>query len=812
MKISYDWLKEYIDFDIDINEAAQILTDTGLEVESTDTGTSGPADWDTLIVGEILTKDQHPNADRLSVVTVNIGTKDALNIVCGAPNVEVGQKVVLAQVGTVFNDDKGETLKIRKSKIRGEESVGMLCSEVELGTGKDHSGIMVLDDGIEAGTRMQDVVNVRVGGGVLEIGLTPNRSDGASHIGVARDLVAAYGLNNKAQLIKPAVDAFKVDSNDLPIEVVVEDEDACPRYSGVSLSGIKVQESPDWLKSRLVSIGLKPINNIVDVTNFVLHETGQPLHAFDIDKIKGGKVVVKKFNRERKFVTLDSVEQNLSVDDLMICNDAEPMCIAGIFGGLDAGVSDSTTSIFIESAYFNPVSIRKTAKRHGLNTDASFRYERGADPNITLYALKRAALLIQDICGAKVASELVDIYPSPVPNTEIEFSFSNCDRLIGKAIDHDTIKKIFISLEMEVADKSKDKLMVSVPPFKADVLREVDLIEEVLRIYGYNNVEEPLKMNSSLVISSDFEEEAVQNEISDLLSGNGFKEMISNSLTKSGYYDGKSDFDTKENVELLNPLSSDLNMLRKSLLFGGLEAMTYNLNRKYENLKFYEYGSLYHKKENKYHEETHLSLLALGNVVGASWNSKNEAINYFYLKGIINVMLDKLGLELNEFATQECASELYESGLDFMLKEQVLISIGSVNTGVLKEFDIHQEVIGCDVNWSRLMGVIKDKSITYKAVPKFPGVKRDLSLLIDNDVVFSEVRSISLGVDNQILKDVHLFDSFKGDNVPKGKKYYGLSFQFQDDEQTLTDKRVEVVMEKMIDTLLSEFSASIRGL
>ncbi|NQY09343.1 MAG: phenylalanine--tRNA ligase subunit beta [Flavobacteriales bacterium] len=810
MKISYDWLKEYINFDIDINEAARILTDTGLEVESIEEGGSGPADWDTLVVGEVLTKTQHPNADRLSCLTVNVGGEEPLAIVCGAPNVEAGQKVVLAQVGTVFNDGKGDSLKIKKSKIRGEESFGMLCSEVELGIGTDHSGIMVLDASIAAGAKVEDVVEIKTDGGSVEIGLTPNRSDATSHIGVARDLVAAYSLNNSAELIRPSVDNFKVDSNDSAIEVIVEDQDACPRYSGVSLSGIKVGESPEWLKNRLISIGLNPINNIVDVTNFVLHETGQPLHAFDIDKIKGKKIVVKKHDAERKFVTLDSVERTLDVADLMICNESDPMCIAGVFGGLDSGVSSGTTSIFIESAYFNPVTVRKTAKRHGMNTDASFRYERGADPNITVFALKRAVLLIQEICGAKVTSEIVDVYANPIANAEIDFSYANCDRLIGKSIERETIKKIFGLLEIDVVEENAEGLKVSVPPFRADVLREVDLIEEVLRIYGYNNVEDPAKMNSSLVVSDPSIDEEIQNEIADLLSNNGFKEMMSNSLTKSGYYDGKPDFEASENVELLNPLSSDLNIMRKSLLFGGLEAIAYNINRKYANIKSYEFGALYHKRNGKYQEEKHLSILATGDVVNASWNAKKERVNYFYLKGILNSVLSKLGLDLGSLKTKECTSGLYQGGLNSLYKKRLLVSIGNIDSGVLKEFDIDGAVVGADINWTYLMEAIKDKSVKYKVVSKFPGAKRDLALLINSEVEFSEVQKIALGVDNNILKDVSLFDVFEGGNVPKGMKSYGLSFQFQDEKQTLTDDRVEEVMSKLIDTYQSKLSAEIR--
>ncbi|NQY67568.1 MAG: phenylalanine--tRNA ligase subunit beta [Flavobacteriales bacterium] len=813
MKISFDWLKEYINFDIDINEAARILTDTGLEVESIDEGISGPENWDTLIVGEVLSKDQHPNADRLSCLKVAIGNGDDIAIVCGAPNVDAGQKVVLAQVGTVFNNDKGDSLKIKKSKIRGEESFGMLCSEVELGIGTDNSGIMVLDSSIATGTSVKEIVNSSTGGGSLEIGLTPNRSDATSHIGVARDLIAAISLEKEVELVLPSVEAFKVTDNSLPVEVTVEDNNACPRYSGVTISDIKIEESPSWLKTRLLTIGLKPINNVVDITNFVLHETGQPLHAFDYSKIEGGKVVVKKFDSEVKFETLDGVERKITPADLMICNVLAPMCIAGVFGGSESGVSDSTTSIFLESAYFNPVSVRKTAKRHGLNTDASFRFERGADPNITLFALKRAAILITEICGGKVSSEIVDIYPNPISDFEIEFSYKNCDRLIGKSIERETIKKIFRSLEIVITSETEEGLSLSVPPLRADVIREVDLIEEVLRIYGYNNIEDPAKMNSSLVVSDASIQEKIQDEISDMLGGNGFKEIMSNSLTKADYYSNKAGFNANENVEMLNPLSSDLNVLRKTLVFGGLEAVAYNVNRKYDSLKLYEFGSVYQKEGEKYKEERHLLLLSTGNTVTPSWNASKTPVDYFFLKGIVSGLFTKLGFQIEDLMMQECNSSLFAGGVELLERDTTLASIGRVNESVLKEFGISQNVIGCTINWTNLLKASAAKSIKYKQVPKFPGVQRDLAIVISPNITFADLRKACLASDNKILKDITLFDLYIDKKDSSGNKSCGLRFKFQDEKQTLTDEQVQKVMDKIFGILQSgKINATIKGL
>ncbi len=818
MKLSYNWLKEYIDLDVDPVELSAILTDIGLEVEGFEEFQSVKGGLEGCVIGEVITCEKHPNADKLSVTTVNIGDK-VLPIVCGAPNVARGQKVVVATVGTTLYDGE-EAFKIKKAKIRGEVSEGMICAEDELGLGTSHDGIMVLPDEVTPGTPAARFFDIKKDY-VYEIGLTPNRGDAASHIGSARDLVAGlnrYFNTRKYHLKLPDVSGFKVESHDLDIEVIVKDTDACPRYSGITLKDIEVKASPDWLKMRLESIGIRPINNVVDITNFVLHETGHPLHAFDADKIKGRKVVVQKMPDQTPFVTLDEVERKLHVDDLMICNEEEGMCIAGVFGGAASGVTDKTTSVFLESAYFDPKHIRKTSKRHVLQTDASFRFERGADPNITLYALKRAALLIKALAGGTISSEIKDVYPQPVEKWTIEVSYAHVDRLIGNIIDRNIIKEIVQDLEMEIVEENAEGLKLLIPTFKTDVLREVDVIEEILRIYGYNNVKFEDKIHSSVSLRQKPDLEKLQNEISDYLVGQGFSEIMNNSLTKSEYITKSRFFDEKYNVSLLNPLSKDLDILRQSLLFGGLEAIAYNQNRKINDLKLFEFGKTYRKKDDydknrgikNYHEEKHLTLWATGRLEPENWNAANHRADFFFVKGLLTAIFEKLGIDEDRLQIDDVQGGGFDYGLEFKKGEKTVAQTGALHTEIRKQTGVKNEIFVLDIHWDEIIRLIPRHDIQYVPVAKYPSVRRDLALVLDKDIRFETLKNLAFRTEKKLLKSVGIFDVYEGDKVPEGKKSYALSFVLQDENKTLTDKVIDKVMRRLQQTFEKELGATLR--
>ena len=818
MKLSYNWLKQYLDLDIDPHELSTILTDIGLEVEGMEKFQSVKGGLEGVVIGEVLTCEQHSNADKLSVTTVNVGDK-TLPIVCGAPNVAAGQKVLVATVGTILYDGDNE-FKIKKAKIRGEVSEGMICAEDELGLGTSHDGIMVLPEDAPAGKPAKEYIQIEEDW-VYEIGLTPNRSDAASHIGSARDLVA--GLNQlknsrKYKLNIPSVDDFKVDNHDLDIDVIVEDTEACPRYSGITISGIEVKESPEWLQNRLKAIGLRPINNIVDITNFVLHETGHPLHAFDAAKIKGNKVVIKKLPSDTPFVTLDEMERKLHPHDLMICNVEEGMCIAGVFGGADSGVTDKTTSVFLESAYFDPTHIRKTSKRHTLQTDASFRFERGADPNITIYALKRAAMLMKEIAGGTISSEIKDVYLNPINDWTVDIDLDRINNLIGKKIEKDTVINILQDLEIKILENSGNKLKCLVPTFKVDVKREVDIVEEILRIYGYNNVDIPEKVNISVNIRKKPDPEKIQNIISDYLTGQGFVEIMNNSLTKSEYIINNKEFDQDHSVELLNPLSKDLDILRQTLLFGGLEVINYNQNRKTNDLKIFEFGKIYQRKSaaekgtglKNYREEKRVAIFMTGRVEPENWNANNSKADFYTLKGITESILNRLGIERPNLSLEETGNSNFAYSFDYKINGKVLLSVAEADKKLLKQFDIKQPVYIADINWELMLSLIPRHDLTYKPLSKFPSVRRDLALVVDKDISFGQLKEIAFKAEKKLLKDVGIFDVYEGDKIEKGKKSYALSFILMDENKTLTDKIIDKTMKRLLQAFEKEAGAHLR--
>jgi phenylalanyl-tRNA synthetase beta chain len=819
MKISYNWLKQYINLDVTPEIASKVLTDIGLEVEGTEEFQSVKGGLKGVVVGEVITCERHANADKLSVTTVDIGTENLLPIVCGAPNVAAGQKVLVATVGTrLYSGD--ELFEIKKSKIRGEVSEGMICAEDELGLGTSHDGIMVLPAEIKTGTPASEYFQIEQDV-IFEIGLTPNRADAASHIGVARDLAA--GLNReyntqKYQLKLPEVSSFAVENTSLNIEVEVLDAEACPRYSGVTLSGITIQDSPSWLKEKLMRIGLRPVNNIVDVTNYVLHETGQPLHAFDADKITGSKVVVSKLSVDTLFTTLDGEERKLNGNDLMICNAQEGMCIAGVFGGLTSGVTQQTTSIFLESACFDSRHIRKTSKSHGLQTDASFRFERGADPNITLYALKRAILLMKELAGGHVSSEIKDVYPQPVLPMEVAISYAHVDRLIGKSIERPIIKTILNDLEISVLEEGETGLLLSVPTFKVDVTREVDIIEEILRIYGINNIDSDGKLHTSLNIRQKPDVEKIQQVIADYLVGQGMVEMMNNSLTRAEYAGLSGDIEATSNVELLNPLSKDLNVMRQSLLFGGLEVIAYNVNRKENNLKLFEFGNVYQKKADydasrgvkNYHEEKHLLIMAAGNVNEEIWNSIQRKVGFYDVKSWVEALIIRLGIDRQRITLEEPASGDLHEVLHFKLGDKLLARVGSVGKKLLQSMDIKQEVFVAEMNWTLALKQVRVNALTYTPVSKFPSVRRDLALLLDKEIQFSTLQNAALQAEKKLLRSVNVFDVYEGEKIQAGKKSYALSFILEDSEKTMTDKVIEKTMGKIQQTLKHQFNAELR--
>ena len=808
MKISYNWLKQFIKTDWSPEKTGELLTDLGLEIEGIEPFQSVKGALEGIVVGEVLTCNQHPNADRLKVTTVTIGKGEPLYIVCGAPNVAVGQKVPVATIGSTLYTDKGEAWTIKKGKIRGEESHGMICAEDEIGLGTSHDGIMVLDKALEVGTLLSKVFNVE-NDHVFEIGLTPNRADAMSHYGVARDLKA--GLLQKEinkELITPSVSAFHVDNRTLKIDVDVKNKDLAPRYCGVTISGLKVTESPTWLQNRLKAIGITPKNNVVDVTNYVLHELGQPLHAFDAVKIKGNKVVVKTMPKGTKFITLDEVERELHEEDLMICDAEKPMCIAGVFGGITSGVTENTTSIFLESAYFNPISIRKSAKRHGLNTDASFRFERGIDPNITEYALKRAALLILEVAGGEITSDVVDLYPKKIEDYQVRLSFDNAKKLIGEEIPRDIIKRILTSLEIKVNNVTETGLGLTIPAYRNDVTREADVIEEILRVYGYNNIKTTEKLNASISKTSRFEDYKLQNVIGEQLVAQGFFEILSNSLTSSKYISLTEQLREEHNVEILNPLSKDLSVLRQSLLFSGLEAMSYNINRKRDDLKLFEYGKTYHCYNGNREEHKHLSVFITGNRFADRWTAPIKKSDFFFLKGTITAVLERLGI--TRFKSSPTDNAVFSEGLSLLYGKTKLVDFGLVHKKILKHFDIAQEVLYADFYWDHILDLVKHNTIIFKELPKYPEVRRDFALLLDEQISFEQINTIAKQTEKQLLKEVDLFDVYQGKNLPKGKKSYAVSFIIQDENKTLTDKQIDKIMSKLKANFEEQLGAELR--
>ena len=808
MKISYNWLKQFINIDWDAEKTGELLTDLGLEIEGIDTYESIKGGLKGIVIGEVLTCVQHPNADRLKVTTVDIGADAPVQIVCGAPNVATGQKVPVATIGTTLYTTEGEAWKIKKGKIRGEESHGMICAEDELGLGESHDGIMILDTKLKVGTFASKVFEIE-NDEIFEIGLTPNRADAMSHHGVARDLKA--GLLQKeiqSELITPSVSSFHVDARSLKIDVDVQDKENAPRYCGVTITGLKVDVSPSWLQHRLKSIGLSPINNIVDITNYVLHELGQPLHAFDANKITGNKIEVKTCNAGTKFTTLDDVERVLHEDDLMICDAEKPMCIAGVFGGINSGVTEGTTSIFLESAYFKPVSVRKTAKRHGLNTDASFRFERGIDPNITEYALKRAALMIVKIAGGEISSDISDTYVNKINDFEVRLSFDNAKKLIGEEIPRETIKSILTSLEIKVNNVTETGLGLTIPAYRNDVQREADIIEEILRVYGYNNVGTTEKLIASISNSNRFEDYKLQNIIGNQLASQGFYEIMANSLTTPKYMELTEQLNADYNVEMLNPLSNDLSVMRQSLLFSGLEAVCYNINRRRCDLKLFEFGKTYHQYPDKREEDKHLSLFVTGNISEERWNTSATPSNFFYLKGTLETILQRLGL--NRLKSSPIKSDVFSEGMSFSLGKKNIVDFGLVKKSVLKHFGISQNVLFADFNWDNVLEMAKHNSIKFKPIPKYPEVRRDFALLVDNTVSFDDIYTIAKQTEKQLLKNVNLFDVYEGENLPESKKSYAVSFILQDEHKTLTDKQIDKIMSKLQSNFESKLGAELR--
>lgn len=808
MKISYNWLKQFINTDWPAEQTGELLTDLGLEIEGIDEFQSVKGGLDGVVVGEVLTCVQHPNADRLKLTTVDIGAKTPLQIVCGAPNVAKGQKVPVATIGTTLYTAEGEAWTIKKGKIRGEVSEGMICAEDELGLGSSHDGIMILDPKLKVGLACAELFEVE-NDQVFEIGLTPNRADAMSHFGVARDLKA--GLIQKdihLELITPSVSSFHVDNRGLKIDVDVKDKDKCPRYCGVTISGIKVNESPQWLQNRLKAIGLSPINNIVDSTNYVLHELGQPLHAFDAAKINGNKIEVKTVKSGTKFISLDGVERVLNEEDLMICDAEKPMCIAGIFGGKDTGVSHGTTSIFLESAYFNPVAVRKTAKRHGLNTDASFRFERGIDPNITEYALKRAALLIIEIAGGKVSSDLIDIYPKKIEDCQVRLNFEKTASLIGEEIPKEIIKSILTSLEIKVNNVTEAGLGLTIPAYRNDVNREADVIEEILRVYGYNNIKTTEKLNASIGPSSKFEDHKLQNIIGNQLVNQGFFEIMSNSLTNAKMAALDSDLNPEHNVNILNPLSADLGVMRQSMLFSGLEALEHNLNRKQSDLKLFEFGKTYHQFSEKQAEFKHLALYITGNKAKENWAITAQPSNFFYLKGIVTSVLNRLGIQKTNSAPK--IGVVFSEGLIFTVNRQTIVEFGVLKKSIQKHFGIPSEVLYADFNWDLLLKLAQDNSILFNNIPKYPEVRRDFALLLNNDVNFESIYNLAFKTEKELLKEVNLFDVYQGKNLPEGKKSYAVSFTIQDEHKTLTDKQIDKLMNRLQTKFEEELGAALR--
>jgi phenylalanyl-tRNA synthetase beta chain len=808
MKISYNWLKQFLKIDRTPEETGELLTDLGLEVEGIQTFQSVKGGLKGVVVGEVISCEQHSNADRLKVTLVNLGNGEPVQIVCGAPNVAAGQKVPVATVGTTLYDEKGTPWEIKKSKIRGESSHGMICAEDELGLGKSHDGIMILDKEVVPGTPAAELFKIE-DDHVFEIGLTPNRADAMSHWGVARDLKAGLQQQGEVQeLITPSVSSFHVDSRNLKIPVKIENYELVPRYCGITVSDIKISPSPEWLQNRLKAIGITPKNNVVDITNYVMHELGQPLHAFDAAKITGSEIHVKTLPAGTKFTTLDEVERELHEEDLMICDIEKPLALAGVFGGLGSGVTESTTSVFLESAYFNPVSVRKTAKRHGLNTDASFRYERGIDPNIADYALKRAVLLIQELAGGNVTSDIDDHYPNKVEDFPVFLTYDKINTLIGQNLEKETIKSILTSLEIRVNNVTETGMGMTIPSYRVDVKREADVIEEILRVYGYNNIKFGEKINASVSISSRFEDYKLQNLIATQLTGQGFFETMANSLTTPTYSSLSEQVKDEHGVKMLNPLSQDLSVLRQSLLFSGLEAVSYNLNRKRSDLKFFEFGKTYHQFPSGKEEHKHLSVFVSGNRASENWNNAVRKSDFFYLKGVVTALLERLGI--TNLKMSPVKNDVFSEGMNVNFNKVSLVDFGVVKKKVLKHFDIEQEVLFADFKWDAVIEVAKSRQHKFKDISKFQPVRRDFALLLDHKVRFEDIYDLAYRTEGNLLKNVSLFDVYQGKNLPEGKKSYAVSFILQDERKTLTDKQIDKIMNKLQQNFEKQLGAELR--
>lgn len=806
MKISYNWLKQFLKIDWEAKDIAELLTDLGLEVEGISPFESVKGSLEGVVVGQILSCEKHPNADKLKVTSVCIGTGAPLKIVCGAPNVAKGQKVAVATIGTKLHMHNGQELHIKLGKIRGEESQGMICAEDELGLGTSHDGILILSDTLIVGTPCAQVFDIEKDE-VFEIGLTPNRADAMSHFGVARDLKAGLLQKGiKKELITPSLSHFDITNRALKIDVSVEHNELAPRYCGVTISNLIVQPSPDWLKNRLRAIGLTPKNNLVDATNYVLHELGQPLHAFDASKIKNNRINVKTMPSGTLFTTLDGIERKLDAEDLMICDAEKPLCIAGVFGGMESGITENTNAIFLESAYFNPVSIRKTAKRHGLNTDASFRFERGIDIENVEYCLRRAALLIKEIAGGDITSDIVDIYPKKKEDYQVFLTFDKINKLIGQEIPTDNIKSILASLEIRIKNVSESGLGLSIPFYRVDVQREVDVIEEILRVYGYNNVKSNEKLNASIAHSSRFEDYKIQKTMGDLLVAKGFYEILTNSLSSPVYNELAQV--AEEAIKILNPLSQDLSVLRQSMLFSGLEAVSHNINRQNHHLKFFEFGKTYHKNRSSTREDKHLCLFITGNFNEDSWTISSRKTDFNFLRSIVETVFKRLGIA--NFNSKTTEQTIFSEGVSFEHGKKELVNFGVVKKDILRRMEIKQEVLFADFNWDEILDLVSGNTIIFKEISKYPEVKRDLALLLDEAVSFKQVENVALGAEKKLLKEINLFDVYNGKNLPDGKKSYAVSFILRDEKSTLTDKQIDKTMQKLQQQFRKELGAEIR--
>ncbi len=820
MNISYKWLKEYVDFDLTAQQVCDALTSTGLEVDALEEVQSIKGGLKGLYVGKVLTCEPHPDSDHLHVTTVDLGRETPSQIVCGAPNVAAGQKVIVADLGCVLYDGDKE-FHIKKSKLRGVESCGMICAEDEIGVGTDHSGIIVLPDDAVVGTPAAEYYNLE-SDWLIEVDITANRADGLSHWGVARDLYAWMKSNGyETQLHRPTVDNFAVDNHDLPIEVEIENTEACKRYACLSITGCDVKESPEWLQNKLRTIGLRPINNIVDITNYVMMAYGQPMHCFDADMVKGNKIVVRTQPEGTKFVTLDGEEHILGCHDLSICNAEEPMCIAGIFGGKGSGTYETTRNVVLESAYFHPTWIRKSARRHGLSTDASFRFERGIDPNGVIYALKQAAILCKELAGGKVSMDICDVYPEPIANPRVKLDYSYVSQLIGKEIPHDTIKSICESLEMRVIAESDKSIELEIPAYRVDVQRPCDVVEDILRIYGYNNVEIPTQLKSSLVIKGEEDQkQKLANLVSEQLVGCGFNEILNNSLTKGAYYAEHNAYPAENCVRIMNPLSSDLNVMRQTLLFGGLESIAHNANRKNANLRFFEFGNVYHfapEKQNAdnpmlaYSEDHHAALWITGRSVEGSWAHPDEDSNFYQLAAYVGNIFRRIGLTEGMTVRKKSSNDIFADGIAIENRGgKLLAEMGVLSKKVQKAFDISNTVFYAELDWTALMKAVRKQKVEFTEISKYPAVSRDLALLLDKSIEFAQIEQIARQSEKRLLRQVELFDVYEGKNLPEGKKSYAVNFILQDPDKTLNDKAIEAVMNKIIQNLKKQLGAELR--